>query len=406
MVEGESLALDLEDGLGETADVLGGDAGDGDAAVLGGVNAELGCQLVHLRGGQAGVGEHADLAGDVAPVVLGTELLKVVLEDGAHGDDAVGHALDLGEPLVIERGGVEDLGGDARAVDRGVGVQRAHEDLDLGVDALGLGGVGADDGEGSDALAVQAHVLGERLGEADVVALGDKVAHGEGVLVDVAAGEALVRHVEEGVVALGLDGRLDLLPLLGGRVDAGGVVGAGVEQEDAALGGLVDVGEHALKVQADGVLVVVGVLLDLQARVLENGAVVGPRRVRDVDGLGAGEVAGEEGAADAQGARAGDGLGDGQAAEGVAVLAVGEHGRGLGELGHAGDAGVLLVEARRNHLLLGRAHRGEHVRLALVIAVGSDSWLRGRRASQSVLLILLGAEGGGGVQERVSTNRG
>ncbi len=309
--------------------------------------------------------------------MLGAEPLEVLLEHGAHLDDAVGHVLDLDEPLLVQGRGVEDLGGDAGAVDGRVRVHGAHQDLDLRVDALALLGVGAHHGEGADALAVEAHVLGEGLGQADVVALLDKVPDGEGVLVDVTAGEALVGHVEEGEVALGLDGRLDLLPLLGGGVDAGGVVGAGVEQESAAVGGLVDVGDHALEVEADGVLVVVGVLLDLQTRVLEHGGVVGPRRRRDVDGLGAGEEAGEERAADAQSTGPRDGLCDGQAVQRRAVLAIGKHGGGLGELGHARDAGVLLVQARRDHRLLGLAHRWQHVGLSLIIAVGTDAWATG-----------------------------
>lgn len=220
------------------------------------------------------------------------------------------------------------------------------------------------------------HVLGKRLREADVVALLDKVPHGKGVLVDVAAGEALVGHVEEAVVALRLHGGLDLLPLLGRGVDAGRVVRAGVEQEHAALGRGLDVGEQTLEVEADRVLVVVPVLLDLHAGVLEDGGVVGPRRVRDVDLLGSGVEALEEGGADAQGARAGYGLGDDEAVEGGAVLAVGQHGGGLGELGHTRDAGVLLVQPRGDDLLLGLADGGQDVWLALVIAVGADACLR------------------------------
>lgn len=373
-----SLALDLEDGLGQTADVLAGDACHRDASVLGGVHAVLLGQLVHLLGRQARVGKHANLARDVAPVVLGPQLLEVLLEQRAHRDDAVGHVLDLDQPLLVQRGRVEDLGRDARAVDGRVRVHGAHQNLDLRVDALGLGRVGAHEREGADALAVEAHVLGERLRQRNVVALGDKVAHGKGVLVDAAAGEALVGHVEEGEVALGLDGLLNLLPLLDRGVDARGVVRARVPEEDAALGRGVDVAEQPVKVEADGVLVVVGVRLDLETRVLEDGGVVGPRRLRHVDGLGAGEVARQEGAADAERARARDGLRHGEAVERRAVLAVGEHGGGLGELGHARDAGVFLVEARRNHLVLGLAHRREHVRLALVIAVCADAW-RGRR---------------------------
>ena len=178
----------------------------------------------------------------MGPVLLGAELLQVVLEEGAHGDDAVGHLLDLTKPLLVQLGAAEDGGGDAGTVDGRVGVQRTDEDLELRVDALLLLGVGGDEREGSNTLAVETHVLGERLAQGNVVALLDKVAHGKGVLVGVARGEALVGHVEEGKVVLLLDNVGDLLPLLLGRVDTGGVVGAGVKQEDAALGGGLEVG--------------------------------------------------------------------------------------------------------------------------------------------------------------------
>lgn len=76
----------------------------------------------------------------MAPVVLAAELLEVLLEQGTHLDDAVSHSLELDEPLGVELGVVHDGGGDAGAVDGGVGVQRPNEDLDLRVDALLLFG--------------------------------------------------------------------------------------------------------------------------------------------------------------------------------------------------------------------------------------------------------------------------
>ena len=224
-------------------------------------------------------------------------------------------------------------------------------------------------------LADTHHVLCERLGKAGTETLLDEVTEGKGVLVGVARSEALVGHVEEGVVVALLDGVGDLHPLLLSRVDTGGVVGAGVEQDNAALGHGLDVGDHAIEVEANGVLVVVPVLLDLEARVLEDSGVVRPRGVGDVDGLRVRVVALEEGAADAKGTGTGDGLGDGDAvlSERSRVAAVGQLESSLGELGDTGDAGVLLVEGRVDDLLLGLLHRGQHVRLALVVAVGADA---------------------------------
>ena len=48
------------------------------------------------------------------------------------------------------------MAGDARAVNRRVGIDWTNEDLDLGIDAGFFFGGFADDGEGADAFAVEA----------------------------------------------------------------------------------------------------------------------------------------------------------------------------------------------------------------------------------------------------------
>ena len=125
------LTLDVVDSLGEVVDVGAGNTGDGDTAILGEVDRVVLSDLLDLLSRQAGVGEHADLGGDVGPVVLGAELLELLAEESAHGDDAIGHALDLTLPLRVELGVVEDLGGETGTVDGRVGVHRTDDDLEL-----------------------------------------------------------------------------------------------------------------------------------------------------------------------------------------------------------------------------------------------------------------------------------
>jgi len=149
------LTGNLEDGLGKTLDVGRSDTSDRNSTILGSVDAVLLGQSIHLLRLETGVGEHADLAGDVAPVVLAAELLEVLLEESTHGDDTVSHTLDLTQPLLVELGVVQDGGGDTGTVDGRVGVKRADQDLDLGVDTLLLVGIGADDGEGTNTLTVE-----------------------------------------------------------------------------------------------------------------------------------------------------------------------------------------------------------------------------------------------------------
>lgn len=250
------------------------------------------------------------LAGDVGPVVLAAELLEVGAERRAHLDDAVSHALDLTEPLLVESGVVHDGGGDTGTVDGRVGVEGTDENLDLRLNALLLLGVLADEREGTDTLTVETHVLSEGLAQRDVVALLDEVAGSKGILVSVTAGKALVGHVEEGEVVLLLHDIANLAPLSLGGVNTGGVVGTGVQEDDALLGGGLDVGDQTLEVKTNGLLVVVAVLSDLEAGVREDSLVVGPTGVGKVDLLRAGVELLQERTTDTEGTGTGDGLGD------------------------------------------------------------------------------------------------
>lgn len=217
------------------------------------------------------------------------------------------------------------------------------------------------------------HVLGEGLAQSDVVALLNEVADSKSILVGVTAGKTLVGHVEEGKVLLLLDDIRDLLPLLLGGINTSRVVGASVEKEDTALRGSLDVSNHTLEVETDGLLVVVAVLLDLKTGVVEDGFVVGPRRLRDVDLLLTREELGEESSSNTESTGTRDGLGDGDAVQGGAVGAVGQLGSGGRELGNTGNASVLLVHLGLDDLLLSLANRGENVRLAGIVTVGTDT---------------------------------
>lgn len=86
---------------------------------------------------------------------------------------------------------------------------------------------------------------------------------------------------------------------------------ARMQKDDGSLGGSSNVLLHALKVEADGFLVKVGVLLDLEAGVLRDRDVVSPCGGRKIDGFGSRVVAREEGRADPEGTRARDRLSDG-----------------------------------------------------------------------------------------------
>lgn len=201
------------------------------------------------------------------------------------------------------------------------------------------------------------------------MALLHEVTGSKGILVSVTTGKALVGHVEEGKVTLLLHDVADLAPLVLGGVDTGGVVSAGVEKDDAVLGSSLDVGQQALEVEANGVLVVVAVLSDLQTGVLEDSGVVGPARGGKVDLLRVRVEALQESTTDSQSTGTGDGLGDDETVllEDGGVGTVGQLSSSLGEGRDTGDTSVFLVVAGGDNLVLRSTDGGEDVGLALVI---------------------------------------
>lgn len=159
--------------------------------------------------------------------------------------------------------------------------------------------------QGTDTLAVEAKVLGKRLADKKLEALGNEVADGPGVVLEVAGGKALVGAVKERVEAALFANPGNLAPLVLCGINARRVVSTGVKKHDFTLGSVREGVHEAVKVERDRVSLEVRVLLDGETDALENLMVVGPSRVRHVDdALGVsgrvvtsrGEVREEEGA--------------------------------------------------------------------------------------------------------------
>lgn len=182
--------------------------------------------------------EHADLALDVAPFARGVE---VFLESGvklfSHADDTVSHSLHFRLPLSVEIGVTQDGIGNSGTVERGIRVQGSDDDLQLTVDTRLLSRVRSGEGESTNALSVQAHILSERLGQSNLVALGNKMTDSKGILVGGARGEALIGHVEEREKFLLFHDVGNFGPLFRGRINTSGIVGTGMEQDDSLLWG-------------------------------------------------------------------------------------------------------------------------------------------------------------------------
>jgi len=145
---------------------------------------------------ESGVGEHADLIHDVRPVLRVACGLELLDHRVAHLIDASTHLDQLPLPHAIEFRGVQNLKGQAGALQGRTRLHAAHDDLELGGDSLLLLFVVADHGNAPYPVSVQTEVLGEGLGGDDRVALLLEHADNFTVLVEVASGESLLCGVE------------------------------------------------------------------------------------------------------------------------------------------------------------------------------------------------------------------
>lgn len=173
---------------------------------------------------------------------------------------------------------------------------------------------GSDNGvEGTGTFTIETEVLGKRLSNEELETLLNEVVDSPSILSEVTRGKTLVSTVEEGEVVLLLDENGNLLPLLLGGINTSGVVRASVEHEDGALRSLLESRLQALKIEALGVLVEVGVCGNIETDVLEDLVVVDPGRVGDVDSPAASEELCKEESAQVHSTSARDGLKRGNA---------------------------------------------------------------------------------------------
>ena len=121
---------------------------------------------------------------------------------------------------------------------------------------------------------------------------------------------------------------------------------AGVKKNDAAFGGGPKILYHTVEVQTNGVLVVVSVFHDLQARIFEDSVVVCPTRCWYVDLLARRIMTRKEFATNSKSASARDRLGycDPVIFESVGGRTVGENSRSFGKRRYTGDSRIFLVE--------------------------------------------------------------
>lgn len=151
-----------------------------------------------------------------------------------------------------------------------VGVVGADHALDLGQHAGTFFLRFADDRQGANALAVQRERFGERAGGKEGQPRLGEQAHGRRVFVDAFA-KALVGHVQERYVVLGLDHGQHVFPVFRAQVHAGRVMAASVQHNDRTVGQGVEVFQQAAAVHVVGGGVVVAVVLPPGSRRFRTG---------------------------------------------------------------------------------------------------------------------------------------
>ena len=135
---------DLVEGIRDIVEVTGVETSDGNTAVHCHVDGVLLTELVDLVLVQASEGEHANLVGDVTPVVLVAEFGELVAETMTHFMHAAGHITKVLMPhgceLCVSENDVDNMG----AVDGRVGVDWSSNLLNSAHDNILLSLAAAD----------------------------------------------------------------------------------------------------------------------------------------------------------------------------------------------------------------------------------------------------------------------
>ena len=121
--------------------------------------------------------------------------------------------------------------------------------------------------EGSSSLTIESKILGKGLRNAELKALVDEIADSPGVVLEVTRCKTLIGTVEKREVFLFANELGKLLPLFTGWVNASGVVGAGMQEDDTSFWCRGYCGLHTRKVEAFGLSGEIGISLDWEGNI-------------------------------------------------------------------------------------------------------------------------------------------
>lgn len=169
-------------------------------------------------------------------------------------------------------------------MDGRAGVVRSDDHLDLAEDFVSSCLISANNVEGSGSLSVESHCLGEGLRDDHLEALLEEIFHRVSVFLEISRGETLIGRVEEGEEVIFLHDLSDSVPLLWGWVCTSRVVSASMEEDDGTWLGVVEVLNHAFKVESLSSGVVVSVFSDFDSSSGKDCVVVSPGGLAHIDG--------------------------------------------------------------------------------------------------------------------------
>jgi hypothetical protein len=126
------------EGLRDVVEVASVESGDGDTSVHSQVNGEFLTEFVDLVFVEASECKHANLVGDVGPIMLITESFKLVTEAVSHLVHAARHILEVLVPHCCQFGVSQDNVDNSGSVNGWVRVDWSCDLLDAGLSDLCL----------------------------------------------------------------------------------------------------------------------------------------------------------------------------------------------------------------------------------------------------------------------------
>mmetsp|Transcript_28414 Transcript_28414/g.60886 ORF Transcript_28414/g.60886 Transcript_28414/m.60886 type:complete len:303 (-) Transcript_28414:431-1339(-) len=297
-------------GLGDIFQVLVVQSCKTNAPVLCEIDGVLIGELVAHIGVHSRVSKHSYLFRHMGPIVRATNHFKGFNESRSHGLDSFGHPGTFGVVLLRELIVRQDSSHNGRAVLRGTAVHGTDDALQLAHQNIFLGGILAHDTQCSASLTVQTKVFGEGLRQKNGETGINNSSESLGICFGITRGETLVGTVEKDQVSLRLDYFQQLLPLLVRRIATGWVVRTGMKQQDGSIRGILEILQHALKIETVGRAVVITVSVYIQAASAEDFVVVSPGWIWDINILVGIEI-GQELASDPASSRSTEGLNSG-----------------------------------------------------------------------------------------------